>query len=266
MHLSFLYFIKTPKNDIKREKKPINVDIIKKTPMAKQTTIPKLDKKPLKSDKSIDKPIIIPDKFTPKGEIPPEIPEKGSKEEKKIESIPIVEKKDESEHKIDDSKKVEDKNDTKKEVLEDIKPNKDDKKNISRDQLAKILNPKDVINNIANKKDETKEDEVNFNKFEIRYTSYFYKFRRQLYNVWKYPQDSILKGEQGTVRIKFSILKDGTITNINVVSGSGYSSLDRAATDALKSMGKVPLPDSFDLNILNVDGYFIYSIGGVWIR
>lgn len=266
LHFSLLYFIKPPRNDVDRKKEPINVDIVKKTPLAKKIIIPKLDKKPSKIDKLSDKPLIIPDKFIPPKEIFPDIPEKGAQEEKKIENFPIVDKKDESEQKIDDGKNVEDKkNDTQKKVLEDVKSDKDDKKSISRDQLAKILNPKDIINDIANKR-ENKEDEINFNKFEVKYTSYFYKFRRQLYNVWKYPQDSIIKGEQGTVRIKFSILKDGTITNINVVSGSGYSSLDRVAVDALKSMGKVPLPDSFGLNILNVDGYFIYSIGNVWIR
>jgi len=86
--------------------------------------------------------------------------------------------------------------------------------------------------------------------------------------VWRYPEESAMNGEQGVVRIKFSILKDGTITNINIISSSGYSRLDQEAVNALKTMGQVPLPDAFGLNILNVDGYFIYSLGGggIFIR
>lgn len=147
------------------------------------------------------------------------------------------------------------------------KPNADlDRKTLSKNQLENILNPKDIINDIISKNPEGSkegEDEVNFNSMKFKYSSYFHKFKIRLYNVWTYPDSSILKGEEGTVRIKFSILKDGTITGIKVIRSSGYSDLDRSAINALKNMGKVPLSDSFDINVLNVDGYFSYNLGYV---
>ena len=115
------------------------------------------------------------------------------------------------------------------------------------------------------KKQKEGEDSVNFNSMENKYASYFYKFKRNLYQVWTYPRNSIMNNEQGRVRIQFSIKKDGSITNIRVVSSSGYPDLDRAAVDALKNMGKVPFENSFDINVLNVDGYFYYRLGGKFI-
>jgi len=138
---------------------------------------------------------------------------------------------------------------------------------LSKNQLENIFNPDDIIREYAyrEKKQEEGEDNVNFNAMKNKYASYFYKFRRNLYQVWTYPTKSIINNEEGTVRIQFSIEKDGTVTNIRVVSSSGYPDLDRAAVNALKSMGKVPFGDSFDLERLNVDGYFRYIIGGKYI-
>jgi protein TonB len=134
---------------------------------------------------------------------------------------------------------------------------------IDKDKLARILNPSDILNEIAKKEEgnvKEGEDEVNIEAMKFKYYSYFYKFKRLLYQVWEYPPSSIYNGEEGTVRIKFSILKDGKITNIQVVESSGYPDLDRAAVRALQTMKGVPLPSSYKLNILHVDGYFSYNI------
>lgn len=263
IHIIFLYLIKLPKEEEFKKKEPIYVDVIKKSP-EKRSLSPKYIK-PIPQTKPIPQKRIIPDKFVQKDT--PKIPDVLKSE--KDEPIKLPEKIEE------DTKPIKEPEQPIKKEVEELKPQQkneeihekptEEKKKLSKEQLAKILNPKDIINEIA-KNEQKKEDEVDFNKFEVKYTSYFYKFKQRLYNVWKYPSESAMKGEQGTVRIKFTILKDGTITNINVVSSSGYSQLDRAAVDALKNMGKVPLPDSFGVNILNVDGYFIYYLGGMWIR
>ena len=144
---------------------------------------------------------------------------------------------------------------------------KSDKTKLSKKQMENIFNPSEIIQDYAEgeKKQKKGEDSVNFNSMENKYASYFYKFRRSLYQVWTYPRNSIMNNEQGRVRIQFSIQKDGSITNIRVVSSSGYPDLDRAAVDALKNMGKVPFENSFDINVLHVDGYFYYRLGGRFI-
>ncbi len=106
------------------------------------------------------------------------------------------------------------------------------------------------------------EDSVTFNNMSAKYDSYFYKFARALYGIWRYPPDAARRGEAGIVRITFNINKDGSITDINVLESSGYPALDREALRTLKSMPRVELPDPYELNVLHVNGYFIYTLTG----
>lgn len=123
---------------------------------------------------------------------------------------------------------------------------------------------KEVIDRIANTKPAKKqgEDTASYNEFEEKYASYFAKFRRRVYQLWQYPKESIAMGESGVVKLSFSILRDGSIVNIKMLESSGYSALDREVMRVLKNMGKIPLPESYELNQLNVEeAYFIYSLG-----
>lgn len=246
------------KKSLKNEKKPDflpdflsdeDMNLSKKEPIEKEQK-----KKPEKIPtvkKQIPKPMT-------KKSVPAEKKSDEVKEnlivKKDIQQTPIIEK-------APDLPQNTPKNNSIKESNADL-----DRKTLSKNQLENILNPKDIINDIVSKNPEGSkegEDEVNFKSMKFKYSSYFHKFKIRLYNVWTYPDSSILKGEEGTVRIKFSILKDGTITGIKVIRSSGYSDLDRSAINALKNMGKVPLSDSFDINVLNVDGYFSYNLGYV---
>jgi protein TonB len=265
LHFCLLYFIKLPEEEQSKKKGPIDVEILRKTPQAKQNIVPDRQDRVIKPDIRKETPKIIPDRFVPRSKglniPPPSSPKPPQKEippESKGDKDTVPEKQLETSNEGD--------METQKGTGEQVKPKIETRRQLTKEQLNRILHPGDVVEDIAKK--EKKNDEVNFNKFEVKYTSYFYKFKRQLYNVWRYPQESAMNGEQGTVRIRFSILKDGSITNINIISSSGYSRLDQEAVNALKTMGQVPLPDAFGLNILNVDGYFIYSLGGggIFIR
>ena len=106
------------------------------------------------------------------------------------------------------------------------------------------------------------EDTASYNKFEERYASYFFKFKQRVYQLWDYPAQSVARGETGVVKMSFSILKDGSIVNIRMIESSGYPALDREVMRVLKNMGKVPLPESYELHQLNIDeAFFIYTIG-----
>lgn len=106
------------------------------------------------------------------------------------------------------------------------------------------------------------EDTASYNKFEERYASYFFKFKQRVYQLWDYPAQSVARGESGIVKISFSILKDGSIVNIRMIESSGYPNLDREVMRVLKNMGKVPLPETYELHQLNIDkAFFIYTIG-----
>ncbi|MDR2400349.1 MAG: energy transducer TonB [Deferribacteraceae bacterium] len=108
------------------------------------------------------------------------------------------------------------------------------------------------------------EDSVSFNKMSFKYEAYFYAFARSLYRQWKYPADAARRGEAGIVRINFSITREGRITNVILLESSGYPALDREAIRALRSMDAVPLPEWSELNMMHVNGYFIYSLNGMY--
>jgi len=132
-----------------------------------------------------------------------------------------------------------------------------------REKLEGILNPNDIIEKYAREGGEVDgEDTVSMQYVKLKYQSYFYKFARRLYQVWLYPRAAAYRGEHGTVRIKFSIARDGMISGIKVVKSSGYPDLDREAVQALKKTAGVPLPPSYELNFLRVDAYFQYVLGG----
>lgn len=168
---------------------------------------------------------------------------------------PIIEK-------PDDTAKPNDELSFKESTQEDV-----EEKTEMPPNIAGLMDTKDIVERIANQKKEQPkgQDTASYNKFEGKYASYFAKFKNNVYQVWNYPAQSVLKGETGVVRVSFSILKDGSIVNIKLLNTSGYPSLDREVMRVLKNMRQTPLPSTYELEQLNVDdANFIYTIGRGW--
>ncbi len=65
--------------------------------------------------------------------------------------------------------------------------------------------------------------------------------------------------KKGTVVLEFSILKDGTVSGLKVISSSGDDALDRAAYGAILT-GKLPqLPPNFTGDYLTLHAHFYYN-------
>ncbi|WP_273265682.1 TonB family protein [Flexistipes sinusarabici] len=273
LHSFLLKYLKIDTDNISKDK-PMIVDIIKPP---KKETPEKPEKKPdILSDKNLNlkkktdskkEEPVIPDRKPQHKPQPQPQPQPKTKPKPKTE--PKTEPKPETA--VNKKESAITSKDAEAQPSHDMQEKrqaeKSDKTKLSKKQMENIFNPSEIIQDYAEgeKKQKKGEDSVNFNSMENKYASYFYKFRRSLYQVWTYPRNSIMNNEQGRVRIQFSIQKDGSITNIRVVSSSGYPDLDRAAVDALKNMGKVPFENSFDINVLHVDGYFYYRLGGRFI-
>ena len=76
------------------------------------------------------------------------------------------------------------------------------------------------------------------------YQSYYGVIRNILDSNKKYPLLSLQRRQEGTPVVEFTILKNGTITNLTV-SSSGFRLLDREAQKiVLKSSPFPPIPDS----------------------
>ena len=63
----------------------------------------------------------------------------------------------------------------------------------------------------------------------------------------KYPRRAHRRGQQGTVVISFTLLRNGSITNIRVTRSSNHNKLDQAAMKAVRSInGRIPIPNQLN--------------------
>ena len=65
--------------------------------------------------------------------------------------------------------------------------------------------------------------------------------------------------ERGTTIVKFTIARDGSISNVTVEKRSGYGTLDRAALAALDGLKLPPLPSAYNRETLTIHLSFPYG-------
>jgi len=110
---------------------------------------------------------------------------------------------------------------------------------------------------------ETAEDDgeaISLDTRESRYASYFARIKRQIEQVWGYPNEAQRKGITGELTLRFQISRDGNLTNVRLIHGSGYNVLDEAALQAVKSAAPYyPFPVTIDRETLAILANFIYS-------
>ena len=89
-------------------------------------------------------------------------------------------------------------------------------------------------------------------KAEKIYQSYYGVIRNILDSNKKYPLLSLQRRQEGTPIVEFTILKNGEVTNLNLVS-SGYRLLDREAQKiVIKSSPFPPIPESVGKNSIDL--------------
>lgn len=102
---------------------------------------------------------------------------------------------------------------------------------------------------------------LQLNTAELRYQKYLMDMKKKIEFYWEYPEVAGRNGWQGTLRIDFSINKDGSIGSIKVVKSSNYPVLDDAAVTALRLAAPFPpFPANFVVEQLNIRGQFEYDI------
>ncbi len=95
---------------------------------------------------------------------------------------------------------------------------------------------------------------------ETKYASYFARIKRQIELAWGYPNEAQRKGISGELTLRFQISKDGNLTNVRLINGSGYNVLDEAALQAVKSAAPYyPFPVTIERETLAILANFIYS-------
>lgn len=125
------------------------------------------------------------------------------------------------------------------------------------------LNIDGVIDDLVNQPSiSSGDDYIDLHTAESHFASYFSKFKRKIERNWNYPQEAAYRGEEGTVIVRFSILKDGTITDVKLLTSSGYPDLDREVLRVLKTVRPYPLPgnEPYKNGRLNIEANFQYML------
>jgi protein TonB len=127
-----------------------------------------------------------------------------------------------------------------------------------------------IIGDIAKrdiKKEEKEERSFSFDVKEMRYLAYLKRLKERIESIWIYPPEAASKGIYGDLIIKFTIKKNGKLGAIELVRTSGYKNLDDAALRALKDAEPFwPLPDEWDMEAYTIEGHFVYTIYGYYVR
>ena len=132
-----------------------------------------------------------------------------------------------------------------------------------------FLFDKETIEKYAQKNTEEAKGEkkgLTFDAPELQHRGYMKKLKEKIESIWKYPEEAARRGMSGDLYIKFSIHKDGSLGEIELIRTSGYSDFDKAAIKALKDAAPYwPLPDDVKEGELSITGHFIYVFGTPYV-
>jgi len=129
-----------------------------------------------------------------------------------------------------------------------------------RDQAPEDEPVKEVKENEPQAPEET-EAGVSFEADRRVSASYLDRLKTKIFLAWDYPEEAIRKGQQGIVRIMFVLDKNGDLSAIKVMGGSGSRSLDAASLDAVKQASPFgPLPKDISDKPLKITGTFCYVL------
>lgn len=95
---------------------------------------------------------------------------------------------------------------------------------------------------------DTRPDPVETADVPVEFTTardYFEMLNMRIHSVKKYPESARSRHIQGRVMIKFVLLADGTLKDVQVVKTSRHKNLDEAAVNAVKKAAPFPKPPSF---------------------
>ncbi|HEY6010499.1 MAG TPA: TonB family protein [Nitrospirota bacterium] len=111
------------------------------------------------------------------------------------------------------------------------------------------------------------DDSVTLDTDEFKFMSYNRWLKVKVESVLRYPELAAISGYQGALYIKFDILKDGTLGDVEVLKSSGYKILDDEALRSIRESAPFqPLPDEWKMDRYSIRAAVIFYLGEGYIR
>lgn len=131
---------------------------------------------------------------------------------------------------------------------------------------------RNIVGDIAKKEIEKEAKEkaektFTFDTKEYKFLIYNKRLKERIESIWLYPPDAAALGIYGDLVVKFTIKKNGMLGSVEIIRTSGRKNLDDAALKALKNGEPYwPLPDEWGMEAYTIEGHFVYTIYGYYIR
>ncbi len=111
------------------------------------------------------------------------------------------------------------------------------------------------------------DDSVTLDTDEFKFMSYNRWLKIRVESMLKYPELAAVSGYQGTLFIKFDIMKDGSLGGLEVLKSSGFKILDDEALRAIRASAPFqPLPEDWRMDRYSIRAAVIFYLGVGYIR
>jgi len=111
------------------------------------------------------------------------------------------------------------------------------------------------------------DDSVTLDTDEFKFMSYNRWLKVKVESILRYPELAAQSGIQGTLYIKFDIMKDGSLGDLELLKSSGYRILDDEALRAIRaSVPFQPLPDDWKMDRYSIRAAVMFYLNGAFIR
>lgn len=129
-----------------------------------------------------------------------------------------------------------------------------------------FLFDRETIERFARRPSSDNKGGLTFDAPEFRHRGYMRMLKQRIESIWEYPRSAIRQGLSGDLYIRFSINRDGSLGEVELIRTSGHRNLDEAAMKAIRDAQPFwPLPEDWQGDKLVINGHFIYILGRTFI-
>jgi len=124
--------------------------------------------------------------------------------------------------------------------------------------------PGSGIDNLGQREEtplEDSQDTISLDTKDERYILYTGVIKKEIMRNWAYPDEAKLSLMEGEVMALFSLMRNGSMPQIKIESGSGHDILDKEVLRAINASVPFPsFPESIKVNRLNIKAKFDYRL------
>lgn len=111
------------------------------------------------------------------------------------------------------------------------------------------------------------EESVTLDTDEFKFISYNRWLKIKVESNLRYPELAAVSGYQGVLYLKFDILKDGSLGDLELLKSSGYRILDDEALKSIRAAAPfAPLPDEWGMDRYSIRAAVIFYLSTAYIR